>query len=149
VNKQELARFALEDPDGEPFDHKEREWKWFGTLTFPDRPSHTKAHRLYHRWFSQIEDQEGIQSLNWVRVTETRLSGIRFHVLLGGARIRNKWDWIVLWHELGGEGSLFYYRPEIFFHYLLNKGRADSQFDMFMSIGGCFWIFPDWLCFRF
>ncbi len=145
MNKNELARYGAGYRGGEPFDHEhnESEWKFFGTLSFRGSPSLRQAYGIYWPWFREPEEVEGVNRLNFVSVTECGSfpGKVRFHLLIGGSRIKSKWDWVLRWPELGGdEANLFYYRPG-FFHYVLREAYDDSDLEISMAIGACLWIF--------
>jgi hypothetical protein len=156
MDKKRLTRYMhFFSDDGEPFDGDGYNWKWFGTLTFPDEPKRSvgelwpghRAFNRYYRWFDEVQAKEGPGSrnfLNWVRITECSSSDIRFYVLFGGERIGNKRKWLTRWNALGGSASIFSYRPGKFCHYVLKHGKMLSSFEIDMALGDCLWIFADY-----
>lgn len=139
MDKHQLLQFV----DELPLDDKEFYWKWFGTLDFPEPISLQSASKNFYTWKRELEQFEGWKTLNLVHVMECSSVGVRFHVVAGGLKIADKWQWIVRWHELGGSGSLTYcFRPGIILDHLRSTCRSDSAFDMLDAFGGSGWHFP-------
>jgi hypothetical protein len=154
MNKKRLIRYTHFSRDQEPFDNDECAWQWFGTLTFSDAPKRdvigvrwpgNRAISRYNQWFNELQAKEGKGCLNWVRVTECRLSETCFHVLFGGDRIGDKRKWLIHWSTVGGTASLYDYGPGKFCRYVLRNGKAHSTFEIDMDIHRCLWIFADHL----
>jgi hypothetical protein len=142
MNKIQMLRFAR----NYPFDDRELHWRWFGALKFPDSPSLQNADRLLQLWRGELQDFEGLDSLNFIYIMECSCVGIRFHVVAGGKKISDKWRWVLRWHELGGIGSLHYCcRPQIVLDHLAKTCYPDSEFDYYDSLGGIGWYVPDHL----
>jgi hypothetical protein len=146
MKKEELARCGTEYANGEPFDRR-RTWSWFGTLTFRGSLSSKKAYTVYGQWFEELGQKEGHpNSVDYVRITEEGSfdGNVRFHVLIGGSRIRCKWDWMLRWVELGGDDALLSYYRLGFLSYILKTANDDSDLEISMAIGGGLWIFDYW-----
>jgi hypothetical protein len=146
MNKQHLELLGRKYEGVDPFDRCEM-WSWFGTLTYRDSISNNKACRVYTQWFEELERKQGRpNSVDFVCIDEEGSfdGNSRIHVLMGGSRIRCKWDWMLRWVELGGDDALiWYYRPG-FLSYVLNTVNDDSELEVYMAINGSLWIFDDW-----
>ncbi len=108
-------------------------WDLFGSLTFRCPPSASKADRIFHRWISEMELQDGTEDLRWVRVAERGAYGdhLHYHVLIGGLRHGSKWPWLLRWLELAGDCSISYYRPYAGgIRYMLKEVRPGCDFEI-------------------
>src|SRR4029077_11254692 len=95
-----------------PLDNDECDWKWFGTLAFPEPIPLRRAERILRVWRNDLEEFEGRKSLNILWVMECHRLGIRFHVVVGGQKIEGKQPWMRRWQELGGVCTLRDYDGE-------------------------------------
>ena len=135
---RELKQYPLDD-DG--FD-----WKWFGTLAFPEPTPLRRAERILRVWRNDLEKFEGQKSLNIMLVMECHRQGIRFHVVVGGQKIESAKPWMRRWQELGGVGTLYDYDGNgAVMDYFASKFGADSAFDCQDCFGGDGWYIPDYL----
>ena len=105
MNKAQMLRLLQEYP----LDNDEFEWKWFGTLKFPNSPTLRNAGKILLQWRNELEQYEGTDSLNLIWIMECSRIGICFHVVAGGHRIKDKKRWMSRWQELGGVGALHRY----------------------------------------
>lgn len=145
MDKKHLELLDRKYKGVDPFDRRQM-WCWFGTLTFRGSTANTKAYRVYGQWFWELAQKQGLRSIDFVCIDEQGPfdGNVRFHVLIGGSRIRCKWDWMLRWRELGGDDALLsYYRPG-FLSYVLNAINDDSELEIQMAMNGCLWIFDDW-----
>jgi hypothetical protein len=91
------------------------------------------ANRIFRKWISEIEDEDGARNFHWFRVTERGAYGdnLHFHVLVGGLRSGSKYPWIVRWNELAGDALItYYFRSGGATKYIVKTARPDRDFDI-------------------
>lgn len=108
-------------------------WSLFGTLTFRESPSSSRADRIFRRWISEMKQTDGADGFRWVRVTEHGSFGdnLHYHVVIGGLRNGSKFPWMLRWDELAGSAEISYYRSNAGgLRYLLKTARPDRDFEI-------------------